>query len=125
MAESSDSVQWLPGEPFPALPDCELHIWQIPLDRSEQDRSLLFQVLSSDERNRAARFHFDIHREQFIVGRGILRTVLGNYLNVQPGKLTFAYGMRGKPALPDKSLQFNLAHSGSLGVLAVTRHREL
>jgi 4'-phosphopantetheinyl transferase len=59
------------------------------------------------------------------VGRGILRTILASYLNVGPGKLTFTYGIRGKPALPEHPLQFNLAHSGGLGVLAVTRYREL
>lgn len=125
MTISSESVTWSPDGAFPALVDGELHIWQIPLDRSEQDRSRVFPYLSSDERDRAARFHFDVHRAQFIVGRGMLRTVLGGYLNLEPGKLTFAYGMRGKPGLPDQSLRFNLAHSGGLGVLAVTRHREL
>jgi 4'-phosphopantetheinyl transferase len=125
MANSTELVHWSPGDTFPALATGELHVWQIPLDRSEKDRSLLFGYLSNDERARAARFHFNVHREQFIVGRGILRTILGGYLNLEPGKLTFAYGMRGKPGLPDQALRFNLAHSGGLGVLALTRHGEL
>jgi 4'-phosphopantetheinyl transferase len=125
MEDSTQPVVRSPGEPFPELSAGELHIWQIPLDRSEQHRSVLRQHLSNDERARADRFHFDIHRAQFIVGRGCLRTVLGGYLRIEPQQLTFAYGNRGKPGLLDQSLCFNLAHSGGLGVLAVTRLREV
>jgi len=82
-----------------------------------------------DERDRAARFHFEQHRERFIVGRGVLRAILGSYLAVPPGHVQFSYGPQGKPALADTSaqasLRFNLAHAGGLALYVVTLNREL
>jgi 4'-phosphopantetheinyl transferase len=36
-------------------------------------------------------------------------------------EITFVYGVRGKPALADVALHFNLAHSDGLAVIGVTR----
>jgi 4'-phosphopantetheinyl transferase len=82
-------------------------------------------MLSNDERERAARFHFDRHRNRFIAGRGILRSLLASYLDCQPDDVQFSYGPNGKPALAGKfagsKFNFNLAHSESLALIAVTR----
>lgn len=76
-------------------------------------------TLSTDERKRAARLRFDDARQAFILGRGWLRSTLGNALNVSPGDVRFTYGPQGKPALDHTTdLTFNLAHSGDLLVLA-------
>jgi 4'-phosphopantetheinyl transferase len=86
-------------------------------------------TLSYAERDRASRFRFDQHRNRFIVGRGWLRATLGCYLQTEPGALDFRYGAHGKPALAgafDKAgWHFNLAHSGPLALLAVTRLGEV
>ena len=83
------------------------------------------QALAPAERERAARFHFPRDRNRFIAGRGALRQILGRYLQTDPIKLQFTYGPHGKPALAqgaeESGLQFNLAHSGGLALLAVTR----
>lgn len=105
------------------LPDGELHVWQIPLDRNEAYLALLGSHLSTDERERAARYHFEQHGQRYIAGRGIVRLILSRYLSQTPQELAFVYGLRGKPALVGAPLQFNLAHSGGLAVLAVTRTR--
>lgn len=51
------------------------------------------------------------------------------YLAQDPASLVFSYGQYRKPALAlptgERSLQFNLSHSGSLGLLAVTRGRQV
>src|SRR5262249_20133919 len=76
-------------------------------------------ILAPDEKERAARFHFEHLRSAFIAARGVLRCLLGGYLNRHPGRVQFRYGARGKPALePDAGIEFNLAHSGGLAVLA-------
>jgi 4'-phosphopantetheinyl transferase len=83
--------------------------------------------LSDDEKERALRFHFDVHRNRFITGRGFLRRVLAEYLAVDPGQLRFAYADRGKPALIEptrgRCLGFNLSHSAGIALLAVGRDR--
>ena len=83
-------------------------------------------VLSPDELQRAARFHFEKDRGHFIAARGWLRTVLARYLDTSPADLRLDYGARGKPALAQGSdLRFNLSHSHDLALLAVTREREV
>jgi 4'-phosphopantetheinyl transferase len=56
-----------------------------------------------------------------VAGRGQLRVLLGRYLGLEPGAVDFAYGEQGKPAVAaGDGLEFNLARSGSLAVVAVT-----
>ncbi len=83
-------------------------------------------LLSTDERQRAERFHFERDRRRFVVGRGLLRTVLGRYLQVSPDCLQFRYGPQGKPALAGgNGLHFNVSHSGELALYAVALEREV
>jgi 4'-phosphopantetheinyl transferase len=102
----------------------DVHIWAAALDRPSTQFSAFSNTLSADEQARASRFHFERDRNRFIVGRGWLRALLGQYLDCAPAQLRFDYGNRGKPALsgPLKpgSLHFNLAHSDGLALLAVT-----
>ncbi|MEH1774719.1 4'-phosphopantetheinyl transferase HetI [Nostoc sp.] len=110
------------------LPD-EIHVWRIDLDQPESQLQNLAATLSSDETARAERFYFQEHRQRFIAGRGILRTILGNYLGIQPLHVEFNYQHRGKPVLADKfadsRLAFNLSHSQGLGLCAVNCTRPI
>jgi 4'-phosphopantetheinyl transferase len=87
--------------------------------------STLEGILSSSELERARRFRFDQHRNRFIAGRGLMRTLLSRYLETKPAKLEFVYNPYGKPflsgAFAESRLNFNLAHSENLAIFAVTR----
>ena len=85
------------------------------------------QCLIEDERIRAERFNFRRDRKRFIVGRGVLRMILGRYLHIEPNRVQFSYGPHGKPYLADGdgALQFNLARSHELALYAFTRGREI
>ncbi|MFQ3679688.1 MAG: 4'-phosphopantetheinyl transferase superfamily protein [Pseudanabaenaceae cyanobacterium] len=61
----------------------------------------------------------------FGTGRWLLRQVLGGLLGCDPMTFRFAYTAAGKPYLPGSSLRFNLTHSRSLVLLAVTRDGEV
>ena len=50
-----------------------------------------------------------------------VRALLGAYLGIAPDKLRIEHGERGKPALADAALQFNLAHTGNALLLALSR----
>jgi 4'-phosphopantetheinyl transferase len=82
-------------------------------------------MLEAHELERAGRFHFDKHRNHFIVGRGGLRQVLARYLDVKPDELRFSYGMYGKPELAGERLRFNVSHSQGVALFAVAADREL
>ena len=86
------------------------------------------ETLSADERVRAERFYFERDRKRFIVGRGLLRTILGRYLDIKPSRLQFCYQSHGKPVLAEfgaGKLHFNLSHSQGLALYAVTREQEI
>jgi 4'-phosphopantetheinyl transferase len=109
------------------LPDDHVHVWRVPLNHSSEDTTLSLDVLSPDERKKAARFRFAKDKNQFVQARAALRFILGQYLNVTPQDLEFSYGHHGKPALAngEASLRFNLSHRDGLALIAVTRGREI
>lgn len=103
----------------------EVHIWRATLDRSLAEVEGLAPILSADERNRAERFHFEHDRQRFIVARGLLRTILSNYIGMPASRLQFDYGHHGKPAIKNTPVRFNLSHSKDLALYAITRDREV
>ncbi|MEH1837037.1 MAG: 4'-phosphopantetheinyl transferase HetI [Nostoc sp.] len=120
---------WLPAPTdLTLLPD-EIHVWRIDLDQPESQLQNLAATLSSDEMARAERFYFQEHRQRFIAGRGILRTILGCYLGIESSQVQFNYQHRGKPVLADtfadSGLAFNLSHSQGLGLCAVNCTRQI
>jgi len=112
-----------------ALADQDVHVWCADLDPVGANCEILVETLSPDEQARAARFHFDQHRNRFIAARWSLRGILGSYLNATPAEIVFAYGAQGKPLLAGdlaaSPIQFNLAHSQNLALIAVTRGRDI
>jgi len=82
-------------------------------------------MLSEEERARAAKFHFEGDRKNFVARRSLLRAILGHYLKVEPSQIALTREERGKPRLagPDGAarLQFNFSHSRNLALCAVGR----
>jgi 4'-phosphopantetheinyl transferase len=107
----------------------DIHVWRVRLKQSDGRVQQLQQILSDDERLRAERFHFDRDRRRFIVSHGMLRLIIGDYIDMAPGRLQFYAGHRGKPYLMHSSgnvrLQFNLAHSKEIALYAFTCSREI
>lgn len=128
MTENQDlpSQNWITQNPSAPhsqrITDSDLHIWRAALSGSLPELSYFDSILSPDEKARADRFYFERDRNRYIFGRGILRTLLGGYLQVEPSKIMFVYGPHGKPAIEsvrsNKPLQFNLAHSNDWAVYA-------
>ena len=83
-------------------------------------------VLSPAELDRAASFRFARDRSRYVVARGLLRTLLGERLGIDPERVAFAYGEHGKPRLAeDTGLRFNLSHSNGLMALGLCEGREV
>lgn len=98
-------------------------IWNWSLDRPVNEASRFWETLSSDEKARAKRYVRTRDTARYIVGRGELRRILGDYLHLAPQALTFSYNDFGKPALnvPNcEHLEFNLSHSAGVAVLAIS-----
>ena len=107
----------------------EVHVWRAGLDQGPLQIERFRLSLAADEQARAGRFYFARDREHFIVARGVLRAILGRYMNCPPEQLRFRYGAQGKPALAGETgadaIHFNLSHSHGLALYAVTKGREV
>ena len=96
----------------PNLPAGTVHLWEVDLDENSSA-----EALSDEERARAARFRFDLHRNRFVAGRLALRRLIGGYLGMDPGAVAFKYSAAGKPSVSNSNLAFNLAHSEARGLI--------
>jgi 4'-phosphopantetheinyl transferase len=81
------------------------------------------ELLDSHDAARAARFRFGRDRDRYVACHGILRMLLGRYIDRAPAALRFDTGSHGKPALRSSGLHFNLSHSRHLALFAVSRER--
>jgi 4'-phosphopantetheinyl transferase len=109
------------------LPAGEVHVWLVPVAGAPEPTA----ILDDDERERARRFRVDAARKRFVVSHGALRLILGGLTGMAPNSLRFARRCghcggadHGKPHLSGSSeLDFSLAHSDGLALIAVARER--
>jgi 4'-phosphopantetheinyl transferase len=108
------------------LGERQIHLWYGSLQPSSAEVTQLLPLLSPDELERAGRFRFEKHRNEFIFARGTLRRLLGSYVGTAPAGLRFAYSPHGKPSLDATNiLEFNLSHTEGMVVFAFARSRKL
>jgi 4'-phosphopantetheinyl transferase len=85
-----------------------------------------FEMLDQDERARAARFHFDADRRDFIAAHALLRATLTSYLDIPSNAWRFSIDANGKPRVDPRigspEVAFNLSHTRGLVAVAVTSH---
>ncbi|MEA2954317.1 MAG: 4-phosphopantetheinyl transferase [Alphaproteobacteria bacterium] len=82
-------------------------------------------VLSAQERERAARFRFERDRRRYILRHGKLRELLSDYLNCAPSRLRFTYNPFGKPSVAGGDLRFNVSHSHGTALFVFARGVEV
>jgi len=114
---------------IPSLPGEGVILYLLDLNSVAPAESRWRELLSSDERERAARFHFERDRQHYCAARAVLRTLLGRYLEAPARDLSFVYSDKGKPALASRSqdpgLAFNVSHSGDFALLGFARRRHI
>ncbi len=100
-------------------------VWYCTFSKNEFLLPTFRSVLSADEVRRAGRFKFQKDRNSFIITRGVLRTLLGGYLELPPSEILLEYTTYGKPYLLDSTLKFNVSHSGDMAVFAFVLDTEV
>jgi 4'-phosphopantetheinyl transferase len=115
--------QWPPGPLAPQLEDGVVDVWRA--DLQDADDAVL-ELLSAAERERAAAILDDRSGLLWARSRGVLRALLGSYLNVDADTLRFDVDPHGKPSLPADfhdaavgAVSFNLSHSGAMALYAI------
>lgn len=112
-------TMWIEPDALPPLDSSAgVHLWLLDTSQSVPDMALL----SEEERCRCWRFQSDALRNRFVVVHGVLRLLLGHYLNLPPQRITFVSNSYGKLALDRAGLQFNLSYSQHLALLGFTRN---
>jgi 4'-phosphopantetheinyl transferase len=115
-------MMWLNPPDSLNLIDEEAHVWRADLDLSESLQSSFLKLLSSDEKERANKFRFVKDSRNFIAARGMLRSLIGTYLEINPEEISFQYSEFGKPSFAnDKLLEFNISHSQNIALFAFTK----
>jgi 4'-phosphopantetheinyl transferase len=125
---------WTPAPPHPRLAPGAVHVWRA--DLAPVDEGELLALLSPVEHARAARLVRERDRQLWTRSHGVLRALLGRYLQTDPRTLRFAANAHGKPALLGYPLaamtlpghasaasippSFNLSHSGEIALYALT-----
>lgn len=114
----------------------QIHLWRasIPIGTINNPKALsTFNFLNQEEQARALRFRFTKDQVSFTFCRGLLRTLLGRYLEKSPETIQFIYGKQNKPYLKlttsskalEKTLQFNLSHSHEKALFIFSKQTEV
>ncbi len=107
--------------PLPSgLEGVALHLVPIPADGAALDAARA--DLSAGEQARAGRFLNAEERARFTIARAALRRLLGEALEMAPGRVRLASTPAGKPILPDcPELHFSVSHAGGFALIGLTR----
>lgn len=109
----------------------DLHLWITSLKHSINQIEELKRVLSKEELLRSQKFKVKKVQEEFIVGRGILKKILGRYLNRSANEIELDYEAMGKPKLTENlqnicpEIAFNLSHSHGFALYGITSNAYL
>lgn len=107
----------------------EVEIFNFNFSAYKEKIDFFLKDLTSEEIKRSERYQFDKDRNQFIICRGLLRSIISERINVSPNKIIFNFNAFGKPGLKSSStpddFQFNVSHSFDYGLIAVTKNSNI
>ena len=79
------------------LADGEVLVWVArPPALADATLALCAELLSSDERERVARFRFRRHQREATVSRALVRTTLARYVDLPPAAFAYRLGPHGR-----------------------------
>ncbi len=125
---SHSAQQWLAPPGGVALRKGVVHVWRGIVDIPSSRLQVYWGMLSGDEHERAYRLRFPPHRKRFVAARGMLRSILGFYLNRSPHDIELGIGPQGKPFVQNpvrRKLLFNLSHSQNIVLFAFSHDSEV
>ncbi|MDH5423550.1 MAG: 4'-phosphopantetheinyl transferase superfamily protein [Gammaproteobacteria bacterium] len=118
-------TNFTPSSPF-SIPDIHtVDIWKIPLNTTSSDISALLSILSAEELERHRQMHERV-RMPYLLSHSACRNILSLYLKISPAQIQYKKSTHGKPFLsPANTLRFNMSHSNTLAVIAVSNLSEV
>ncbi len=111
-------AEWEGRERAGSLAGATCHVWKVAVEFPPAGAPRLV-LLDGAERERVAGFARTADANRFAATRSALRSILAGYLNCAPQKIVFQTGRHGRPRLAGREVDFNVAHSGKLALIAV------
>jgi 4'-phosphopantetheinyl transferase len=120
----------MPGNPALRLESGEAEVWLTAMPAvSKALRARYVDLLNAPEHARWQRFRVEGARDQYLIGRALLRSTLSRYADTAEAAWVFEMNEYGCPfvAAPaaHRDLRFNLSHTDGLVACAVTRQGEI
>jgi len=111
-------------ESFYLGPD-DIHIWKFHLDELAPE----IYLLSREELDFAYKLRQSVDRRRYLSSHSAMRNILSKYAKTGPENLAFHLSPEGKPSLSPRHIRFmisfNLSHSQSIGLLAVSAYKQV
>ncbi len=120
--------EWLVPPDLLTLHDGEVHVWRGIVDIPSSDLQVYWETLNGDEQQRARRLRFTQHQRRFTAARGMLRSLLGHYLDLAPQDIELGIGSHGKPFVENpvaRNLYFNISHSQRIALFGFSHESEI
>ena len=106
----------------------EIHIWRANTrSLTPQLLKAYRQLMSEEELKRNSRYRFEKDRDRDCLTRALARTVLSQYVALDPTEWKFVKGEHGKPEVLNapQPIRFNLSHTGQYVVCAISRDQDI
>ncbi len=115
-----EAIQILDLSAHPELEDVRIYLMDVTCLPPEV-LAYLTSTLSLKEKKKAVRFRKDLDRRVYVAGRGMLRVLIGECLNLFPPEIEIAEERFGKPYLKGYRdvFQFNLSNSAQYVAIAI------
>jgi 4'-phosphopantetheinyl transferase len=94
-----------------------IDVWTFEVEQFE--KMATSEVLSAEEKQRAAHFHFERDRLCYTVSHTLLRQVLSKYTQRAASDIEILTERNGRPYVAERSIEFNLSHTDKLTAIAV------
>ena len=103
----------------------EIHLLPFGVSENAHSIPIFAQMLNDMETVRAASYRLEKDRNRFIISRGLLRRILGNYLRVAPDVLDLPIDKNYKPhpiSIGGIQIHYSMSHAGDMIFIGIAGH---
>ncbi|MBK0368818.1 4'-phosphopantetheinyl transferase family protein [Flavobacterium agrisoli] len=100
----------------------DITIYSVHLPDFLELKNELYQMLNSNEQNKANSFHDETDQNQFIIYRALMKMLLAAYTKLAAKSISFDYTITKKPFLASHpEIHFNLSHAHNFAAFAISK----
>ena len=100
------------------LDERSIHMWCVHYRSILAHTDTFRSYLSVEEMQHSRSFKQPQHRDRYVCGRGVLRQLLGHYLQESSQDVQIRYAKYNKPFTPS-NIHFNVSHAGDMLIIVL------